>query len=132
MRKNNQLLFMIAMASPLFSLAQEEKVDMVIMEKIRQEGLKNSKVMEIAFNLTDKSGHRLTNSPGYARAANYASATLTGWGVQNVAIDPWGEFGKGWDLEKAYLAITAPYYKPLLAYPKPGLPEPKAQRMERY
>jgi hypothetical protein len=118
MRKNNQLLFMIAMASPLFSLAQEEKVDMVIMEKIRQEGLKNSKVMEIAFNLTDKSGHRLTNSPGYARAANYASATLTGWGVQNVAIDPWGEFGKGWDLEKAYLAITAPYYKPLLAYPK--------------
>jgi carboxypeptidase Q len=118
MRKNNQLVLLLAMTIPVFLLAQEEKVDMAVMEKIRTEGLKNSKIMEIAFNLTDKSGHRLTNSPGYARAANYASATLTGWGLQNVAIDPWGEFGKGWDLEKAYLAITAPYYKPLLAYPK--------------
>ncbi|MCW3088882.1 MAG: peptidase, partial [Sediminibacterium sp.] len=77
-----------------------------------------SKVMDIAFNLTDKSGNRLTSSPGFMRAANYARETLAGWGLQNVAIDPWGEFGKGWELEKSYVAITAPYYKSLSAYPK--------------
>jgi hypothetical protein len=52
------------------------------------------------------------------RAANYAKETLSGWGVENARLEAWGEFGKGWDLEKMYLAITAPYYKPLMAWPK--------------
>ena len=38
--------------------------------KIRKEGMVNSKVMDIAFHLTDVSGPRLTNSPGFFRAAN--------------------------------------------------------------
>ena len=95
-----------------------QEVDMSVMQKIREEGLQKSKVMEIAFNLTDKNGNRLTNSEGYARAANYAKETLAGWGVQNARVEPWGEFGKGWDLQKMYVAMTAPYYKPLLAWPK--------------
>ena len=107
----------LIIAIPFYALSQEN-VDQAMMQKIREEGLKNSKVMEIAFNLTDKSGDRLTNSEGYMRAANYAKETLAGWGIQNANIDPWGEFGKGWDLEKMYLAMTAPYYKPLLAWPK--------------
>ena len=118
MLKISRYLIAMAIASPFFSLSQEEKIDLNMIQKIRKEGLENSKVMEIAFNLTDKAGHRLTNSPGYFRAANYAKETMLGWGLQKAAIEPWGEFGKGWDLEKCYLAITAPYYKPLLAYPK--------------
>jgi hypothetical protein len=101
---------------PFVGNAQE--VDASVMQKIREEGLQKSKVMEIAFNLTDKNGARLTNSEGYARAANYAKETLAGWGLQNARVEPWGEFGKGWDLQKTYLAMTAPYYKPLLAWPK--------------
>ena len=118
MRKMSRFTLLLALAIPFISMAQEEKVDLNMVKKIRKEGLENSKVMDIAFNLTDMSGNRLTNSPGYNRAANYAKETLIGWGIQNVAIDPWGEFGKGWELEKSYLAITTPYYKPLLAYPK--------------
>jgi len=106
----------LLMIAPLCIHAQE--VDASIMQKIREEGLQKSKVMEIAFNLTDKNGARLTNSEGYARAANYAKETLAGWGLQNARVEPWGEFGKGWDLQKTYLAMTAPYYKPLLAWPK--------------
>ncbi len=106
----------LLMIAPLCIHAQE--VDASIMQKIREEGLKKSKVMEIAFNLTDKNGARLTNSEGYARAAEYAKATLTEWGVQNARVEPWGEFGKGWDLQKMYVSMTAPYYKPLLAWPK--------------
>ena len=70
------------------------------------------------MNLTDLNGNRLANSPGYAKAANYAKNKLTEWGVQNATLDPWGEFGKGWDLEKMYFAMTAPYYKPMMVYPK--------------
>ena len=104
------------LAIPTINFAQE--VDASMMQKIREEGLQHSKVMDIAFNLTDKNGSRLANSEGYMRAANYAKETLSGWGVENARLEAWGEFGKGWDLEKMYLAITAPYYKPLLAWPK--------------
>jgi hypothetical protein len=112
-----QLGCLVALAFPLASAAQES-VDQSVMQKIRTEGLQHSQVMDIAFNLTDKSGNRLTNSAGFSRAANYAKETLTSWGVAKATIDPWGEFGKGWDLEKMYFAVTAPYYKPLLAWPK--------------
>jgi carboxypeptidase Q len=117
MRKITRLIALLAFAIPFAGSAQE-KVDAAMMQKIRKEGLENSKVMEIAFNLTDKIGNRLTASPGFTRAANYAKTTLEGWGIKNVAIDPWGEFGKGWELEKSYIAFTAPYYKPISAYPK--------------
>ncbi len=108
--------FIAMFAMPMIGFAQE--VDASMMQKIRQEGMQNSKVMDIVFNLTDKNGSRLANSEGYMRAANYAKETLSGWGVENARLEAWGEFGKGWDLEKMYLAITAPYYKPLMAWPK--------------
>ena len=118
MRKHNYLLLALAFSLPAFVYAQTEKIDLSVMQQIRKEGLEHSQVMDHAFNLTDKSGNRLTSSPGFMRAANFAKETLAGWGLQNVALDPWGEFGKSWELEKSYVAITAPYYKPLSAYPK--------------
>lgn len=117
MRKTNRYAWLLALSLPVAAFAQE-KVDLSMMQKIREEGLKRSQVMDIAFNLTDKSGNRLTNSAGYMRAANYAKEALTSWGVSNAQLDPWGEFGKGWELEKSYVAMTAPYYKPIMAWPK--------------
>jgi hypothetical protein len=107
---------LLLLASATFG--QNEKIDTVTLQKIRQEGLQDSHVMDIAFHLTDASGDRLTASPGFLRAANYARQQLTQWGLTGAALDPWGDFGKGWELQKSYLAITAPYYKPLIAFPK--------------
>jgi carboxypeptidase Q len=98
--------------------AQDEKVDMDMMNKIRKEGLENSKVMEIAMYLTDVSGPRLTASPGYMRAATWAKNKLNEWGLQNANLEPWGEFGKGWEQSKCYVAMTVPYYVPLIAMPR--------------
>jgi hypothetical protein len=103
---------------PLITAAQTEKVDQDVMNKIRQEGLQNSKVMDIAFHLTDASGPRVTASPGFMRAASYAKQQLSQWGLVNDTIEAWGDFGKGWELQKSYVAITSPWYKSLSAYPK--------------
>jgi carboxypeptidase Q len=103
---------------PSIIFAQTEKIDTTVMNQIRKEGLQNSKVMDIAFHLTDASGPRLTASPGFMRAANYAKDQLTQWGLVNAMLDPWGDFGKSWELEKSYVAMTAPWYKSLEAYPK--------------
>ena len=91
---------------------------MDVINKIKKEGTKNSKVMDIAFHLTDVSGPRLTTSPGFMRAANWAKEELTKNGLVNVNIEPWGEFGKGWQQERCYLAMVSPYYVPLLAIPR--------------
>ena len=106
------------MALPVSSHAQDEKLDLPTIQKIRDEGLQHSNVMDIAFHLTDASGNRLTASPGFYRAARWAKQQLSDWGLVNAALDPWGDFGKGWELQKSYVALTAPYYKPLIAYPK--------------
>jgi carboxypeptidase Q len=119
MRKFVQHSLLLALASPIMAFAQStEPVDQAVINRIRKEGLENSKVMDIAFNLTDMSGPRLANSPGYSRAANYAINTLKSFGVEKADLDAWGEFGKGWELEKSYMAMTAPYYRPIMIYPK--------------
>ena len=116
--KNSKILFLFCMLLVSNAIFAQEKLDISTIDKIKEEGLKHSQVMDILFNLTDANGNRLTNSPGYFRAANYAKDKLTSLGVSNATLDPWGEFGKGWELEKSYLAITAPYYKAVSNYPK--------------
>lgn len=92
--------------------------DMATVNQIKHEGTTNSRVMDIAFHLTDVSGPRLTASPGYMRAAEWARQTLEGWGLKNAKLEPWGEFGKGWQQERCYVAMTKPYYAPFIALSK--------------
>ena len=113
------LLVQVSLADPgKKNSPKEESLSAEVVQKIRKEGLENSRVMEYAFRLTDVSGPRLTVSPGFMRAANWAKATLAEMGLQNARIEPWGEFGKGWELEKCYVAMTSPYYTPIIAMPK--------------
>src|SRR5215471_21037521 len=88
----------------IISKAQEEKIDTAMIRRIREEGLGHSQVSMIAHYLTDVSGPRLTNSPGFKRAGNWAVATFKQWGLPTAMMEPWGEFGKGWELEKSYVA----------------------------
>ncbi|HMW27330.1 MAG TPA: M20/M25/M40 family metallo-hydrolase, partial [Ferruginibacter sp.] len=64
------------------------------------------------------SGPRLTNSPGFLRAANWAKEELTRMGLVNATLEPWGDFGKGWEQTRCYVAMTAPYYVPMIAIPR--------------
>src|SRR5580704_14749115 len=120
MRKHSRLsLSLVAFLFLATGLhAQDEKIDIATIQKIRQEGLQDSHVMDIAFHLTDASGNRLTASPGFLRAANWTRQQLTQWGLTDATLDPWGPFGKGWELQRSYLALSSPYYKPLIAFPK--------------
>lgn len=100
----------------IITFAQE--VDLDAIHRIKQEGLNNSKIEEIAFHLTDASGPRLTNSPGYKRAADWAVQQLGAWGLKNTNLEKWGDFGKGWQVDKSYVAMSAPYYLQIICTPK--------------
>ncbi|TFF33539.1 M28 family metallopeptidase [Mucilaginibacter psychrotolerans] len=104
------------------SALAQDAVDAAATAKIREEGLNHSKVMDIAFNLTDVSGPRLAGSPGLKRAQDWAVAQLKEWGMANAKLEPWGKFGKGWEVQKNYAAITVPYYHAIIAVPKAWTP----------
>src|SRR4051812_39705364 len=48
-----------------------------------------SKVMDTLWNLTDRYGPRLTNSPQFRAAGNWAVGQLKEWGLTNVQLEKW-------------------------------------------
>ena len=109
----NSLLILI----PSLLFAQQETVDMQMMQRIKDEERQHSQVAMIAHNITDVCGPRLTNSPGYKRAVDWTVQQLKEWGLQNAGPEAWGEFGKGWSTEESYLGMKTPYYESIIAYP---------------
>src|SRR5689334_22025755 len=76
-------------------LSAEERVDLDVVHKIRQEAMQNSQVMEHMFYLADVHGPRLTNSPGFYDAANWTVKQLNDWGIK-AHLEKWGPYGQGW------------------------------------
>jgi len=109
----------LSLLIPVFA---QEKVDLDMIYNIKNEGLKNSHVMDIAHHLTDVSGPRLTGSTGLKNASEWAKNQLEEWGLQNAELEKWGEFGKGWVTERVYVAMTEPYYQPLIGMAKAWTP----------
>jgi carboxypeptidase Q len=98
--------------------APQEKFDQDAINKIKEEGLKNSQVMDVLSYITDVSGARLTGSPNIHSAQEWAKKKLSDWGLQNAHLEAWGPFGRGWSLEGFSANMIKPYYVPLIAYPK--------------
>lgn len=118
MRKIYILFILLCLSVWAYGQAYEP-VDTVTINKIKQEGLQRSKLMNNLSMLTDVYGPRLTLSPNFKKAADYAKATLESYGLQNVQIDYWGEeFGRGWELKKFTLQSVEPMTTPIIAYPK--------------
>ncbi|RZK49484.1 MAG: M20/M25/M40 family metallo-hydrolase [Pedobacter sp.] len=105
-----------------FSAFAQEPVNMEAVQKIRKEGLENSKVMNISYQITDVIGPRLSNSPGLKRGQDWAVKYFNEMGLKNVHLEAWGDFGKGWSVEKYYAATTKPFYRPIIGSPKAWTP----------
>src|ERR1051325_4853495 len=96
-------------------------------ERIKDEGMNRSQVMQILSYLSDVIGPRLTASPGMKRANDWTRDQLLKFGLQNAHLEPWGPFGRGWSLKRFSAQVTEPTAFPVIAYPKawsPGLSAP--------
>lgn len=101
--------------------AQIAPADTLAVFNIKKEALENSKVMDLLNVLTNVIGPRLTNSKGMAAANVWSQKTLASYGLK-AEVEPWGEFGRGWDVKSFRAGITAPYAFQLIAYPKAWSP----------
>ncbi|MGN6395867.1 MAG: M20/M25/M40 family metallo-hydrolase [Mucilaginibacter sp.] len=113
------LLLALSLVAGSGSFAQQEHIYEAAFTRIRNAEMTNSHIAEIAHELTDVAGPRLPGSEGYTRAATWAVKTMKAWGLANAALEPYGEFGKQWDLQDFSISMRAPYYSPLHAYPEP-------------
>ncbi|MDO3624887.1 M20/M25/M40 family metallo-hydrolase [Mucilaginibacter sp. BT774] len=102
-----------------FAQAQQENVDTAAIRMIRAAEKTNSHIPMIAHYLTDVSGSRLTNSPGFFRAGNWAVETMKKWGLVNAKLEPWGDYGRGWEQEEFSVDMEVPYHQSFIGYAIP-------------
>lgn len=119
------LILVLFFGTSINSPAIAQRSGTKAVEKIKDEGYNNSRVMNILSYLTDVCGSRLTWSPEYKRAADWAGSQLREWGLENVRYDRFGPVGKGWTLRDFTLRIVEPLTTPLIAYPKAWSPSLK-------
>lgn len=114
-------LFCLVVVAAAVTLNAQERVDTAAVQKIRDEGLNRSHVMETLFWLTDRHGPRLTGSPSFEAAGDWAIQQLEAWGVQNVRKERF-PFGQGWSLVRFSAQMTEPQVMPIIGMPKAWTP----------
>jgi carboxypeptidase Q len=99
-----------------------ESLDMAMYQRIRDEGLNHSHVMEFASALMDGIGPRLTGSPNVKKANEWTRDTLTKIGLENAHLEDWGEFGLGWQQLNTWARMVTPDTAVLIVQATPWSP----------
>jgi carboxypeptidase Q len=146
------LLFLLVSAL-LVAQQQVERIDLNVIHKIKtaelgggggfggggggRGGARTAPVMETMYNLTDRYGPRLTNSPQFRAAGEWAVGQLKEWGLANVHLEKWATApppaaagdnaagGRGaraaipsWEMTEYEGAMVSPTYMPIIGYPQ--------------
>ena len=124
------LLALVLAAAPASAQPVElpgEAADTSAISFIKAEAMERGRVMDHALWLTDVHGSRLTGSPQLDAAQNWAVERFESWGL-NAELEPWGDFGRGWELGHFAVSATAtgpdvaPQTFPVYAAPKAWSP----------
>ncbi len=108
---------MALLAVPLVAGAQEEKVDLAVVHRIRAEAFEHSQVMDHLFYLTDVYGPRVADSPNYDEAAAWAVKQLKQWGFTGAGLEKWGRFGRSWTWSRVSVQMLEPQPSTLIGVP---------------
>ena len=99
-----------------------ETLDLAAYQRIRDEGLNHSHVMDFASALMDGIGPRLTGSPNLKKANEWTRDTLTKIGLENAHLEDWGEFGLGWQQLNTWARMVTPDTAVLIVQATPWSP----------
>ncbi len=108
-------------------LASAQAPDSDVMQRIRDEGLNHSQVMQTLSYVSDVIGPRLTGSPGLKRANEWTEKEAGRVGIAECPPRSLGPFGRGWQLEKFSCQVVEPLDIPLISFPKAWSPSIRGQ-----
>jgi len=112
-------LFLAAFALPARAQVVQERVDLSVVQRIRDEAMNRSQADSLLLYMSDVIGPRLTGSPQILQANNWTAQKLREWGFQNVVVEPWDSlFGRGWERVSYAGRIMTPFVQPLNATPQ--------------
>src|ERR1035441_7591373 len=156
MSRKTILIGLLLLLVPLLLVSQQpvERVDLNVMHKIKTAEMgggggfggggggrggagRGAPIMETMYNLTDRYGPRLTNSPQFRAAGEWAVKQLNDWGLSNVHLEKWATApppgaadenaalaGRGraaipgWEFTEYEGAMVEPSYMPIIGYPQ--------------
>jgi hypothetical protein len=107
------LLALLVLVSTGVAGVSDERIDSDVNIKIRDEGMFRSQIMRTLHFLTDVHGPRLTGSPNFKAAADWALRQMQSWGLQNPHLEPWDFGHPGWANERLTAHIVSPLRDPL-------------------
>jgi carboxypeptidase Q len=109
---------------PSYELPQpaKENLDFTMYQRIRDEGIGHSHVMDYASALADGIGPRLTGSPNLHHANEWTRDQLTAMGCSDAHLEDWGEFGMGWQQLNTWVRMSSPDTAVFIAQAAPWSP----------
>jgi carboxypeptidase Q len=110
MRKTLVAVVISSTALPAVAQAPDD------MNRVIDQGLNHSEVMQTAEHLMDQIGPRLTNSPQMRQAEAWTQSRYKAWGLKNIHKEGF-EFGRGWSIVSSSARMTAPRPIQLTAIP---------------
>src|ERR1041385_1409209 len=110
MRTTFLALLVMLVASPTGAQPADD------MNRVIDQGLNHSQVMQTAEYLMDQIGSRMTNSPGMRQAEAWTQQQFKSWGLRNVRKEGFA-FGRGWSIVSSSVRMTAPRVIQLTAIP---------------
>ncbi len=105
---------------------QQYHIDPATLDRIRAEALDHSQAAEYAIYLSDVFGPRMTGSPNFRAAGNWAMKTLRSIGLEEVHSEPLGDIpfadglpwsGRGWSYSRCSVRMVEPQEAQLVAVP---------------
>ncbi len=97
------------LALAVVSAAAQEPIDTAMNSRIREEALQRSELMATLEPLTDVFSPRLTGSPSYKAAAEWARDRLKAWGLANARLESWNWGHPGWANQRLAAHVEAPW-----------------------
>src|SRR5512142_2844365 len=112
-------VFLSALSLPAAAQVVQERVDLSVVQRIRDEAMNHPKVDSVLQYIGDVIGPRLTYSPQIRQADDWVAGKLREYGFQNVVVEPWDSMtGRAWERVSYSARILTPYVQPLHATPQ--------------
>ena len=118
MSRTPALVLTAAVVSALTLSAQTSvPLDPATIARVRDEATVRSKAHEHVWWLSEVFGPRVTGTPAFAQASDWAMTQFRAWGLANVHQERWA-FGQGWTIERFSATMTAPQPAVLIGAPR--------------
>ncbi len=86
-------------------------------DRIRDDLADASTIEENLRQLSDIYGPRLTGTPRYLEMVHWVESRIREWGIDDIAIEVYGDGDRGWEVESFSASLTAPVFSELGAQP---------------